>query len=121
MMTGSRPAGAGCNSSDECESGGEYSVCYDGRSSGQSGTGVCAEIVLADDKKCGFSFDTGELRVCPDGTFCDISGLEPDPQAAPNKNNFVFSAKCRGYLGAGDSCRDPDTNSILAVRRRPLL
>src|SRR6185369_5954356 len=84
MITGSRPAGAGCNSSDECESGGEYSACYGGLFGG-GGEGVCAEIVIADDKKCGFSFETGELRVCPDGTFCDISTVEPDASAPPSK------------------------------------
>lgn len=105
MLTGFRPTGAACNSSEQCEQSGDYSVCYSGFQ-GNNG-GFCAEVVL-DEEGCGFSFETNELHVCPDGKFCDTSKFEPNPKDTPSVQAFEFSAKCKSNLGTGAVCVTDD-------------
>jgi hypothetical protein len=103
MLSGFRPAGAACDSDDECEAGGEYSTCF---RRGQQG-GFCANAIL-DDEKCGFSFETNELHVCSDGKFCDDAGFTPEETDPPTIKAFEFSAKCRNNIGNGQSCIGAD-------------
>lgn len=95
VYTGFRPAGSSCTSANECQRGGDAPTCYQG---------ICAKVVLSDDSTCSFSFDTLELRTCPDGTFCDTSALKPDPSAPPSAQQAVFSAKCKALPGVGQAC-----------------
>jgi hypothetical protein len=110
VITGFRPAGTGCDSSSDCARGGAYPTCYRGIFGGD---GVCAKVVLSDDGTCGFSFDSDELRACPDGTFCDTSGVKTNPNAPPSVATHEFTAPCRKNPGAGASCFDNDSQSVL--------
>ena len=101
MLTGDRPLGAACNSSDQCARAGDFSTCYSGSA---TSTGVCAQAVL-DTTGCSFSFSNSELHMCPDGTFCDRAAAHMSSEP-PSQQEFEFSAPCRPYLGAGEKCDD---------------
>jgi hypothetical protein len=101
VLTGFRPLGAACSSSSQCEKSGEFTACYDGNGGGNSG--VCAKVVL-DEAACSFAFDTNELHVCPDGTFCDLSGFKASINDPPTIQDFEFTAKCRNKISQGGTC-----------------
>jgi hypothetical protein len=110
MLSGFRPLGAACGSPRDCEQTGEFTTCHGGGGSDQNG--VCATVVL-DEVECGFSFDTNELRVCPEGKYCDRTGFTPnssDPPFPPNSSDppvrarFEFQAKCVNDVVEGKSC-----------------
>lgn len=103
MVTGYRPAGAACGSDKECQQSGDYAYCYDPG----SGAGVCVTVVL-DEAKCSFSFDENELRICPEGKYCDVAGFKPSPTAPPTSRAFEFSASCKPNVGAGGKCVTTD-------------
>lgn len=105
VITGFRPLGAACGSSDECQKAGEYATCYTGIAASGNG-GICAAVVLDDKKTCSFSFDTNELHVCPDQTYCDLSDLKPNPSDPPSTRAFVYSAPCKSYPAAGEKCNN---------------
>jgi hypothetical protein len=101
MVTGFRAVGTACSSPTDCQKDGDFTACYDGTMG--AGNGICVKVVL-DTATCSFSFSTNELHVCPDGTFCDTSGLMPNPTDPPSMRQFEFSAPCTPFLAAGAPC-----------------
>jgi hypothetical protein len=106
MVTGFRPVGAACTASSECEKSGDFAHCWDGFT---GNGGICVKPRLSEDNTCSFRFDTMELLICPDGTFCDTSGWEPTPTDPPSVQQYEFAASCRAYLLVGDNCGTTDT------------
>jgi hypothetical protein len=101
-VTGYRPTGSACQNSKECAKAGDFPVCFTGALGG--GEGVCAKAILSDDGKCGFSLTTNELKLCPDGKFCDTSGVMPNPGDPPTSQELEFSASCKSYVHEGGAC-----------------
>jgi hypothetical protein len=101
VLTGFRPVGAACDKSSDCEKAGEFTACYDGTMGGNSG--VCAKVVL-DEVACSFSFDTNELHICQDGTFCDLSGFKASATDPPTIRQFEFTAKCKNDIQKNGVC-----------------
>lgn len=93
MLTGFRPPGAACSEARECRQTRAYATCYGG---------MCVEVVL--DTSCGFSFDSGELRVCPDGKHCDTSAFEPSPNDPPSTRMHAFTGNCVDAIPLGGAC-----------------
>lgn len=108
MLTGYRPLGAACSSSKQCEKSGDYSTCV-----GSGSDGVCAKVSLSGDNKCSFSLASFEVRVCPDGTYCDTSDYEVPASASPSVREYEYSGVCRAYVGAGQSCIDMKGGQIM--------
>jgi hypothetical protein len=99
VLTGYRPAGAGCEDSTQCKKdGGDYPTCY-----GFNGNKLCAKAVLSDDA-CSFSLDTLELHVCGPDKYCDIPTKTPDAGQPPTKQGLEFSGTCKPYPGQGEKC-----------------
>jgi len=108
-LTGFRAVGTACDNSAQCQKTGDFATCF----KGSGGSGICAQVVLADDHKCSFSFETNELHICPDGTYCDYASFEPDPALPPTQRAFEFSAPCKNPVAAGGKCLDPAAQTIL--------
>ncbi len=92
--------GSACSRSSDCrrpDSG--YAACYTGVQG--NGKGVCANVVVSADGKCGFAADTHVRSVCPASQICDVSGLADPVNVEPI---YAFSADCRPPLGAGEPC-----------------
>jgi hypothetical protein len=102
MVTGFAPNGASCTTTSDCAKEGDAPVCYTGIQQGQLG-GICATLVI-DPSRCSYSFASGELHVCADGSFCDQGAFMPKPGAPPSSVDFEFSASCKGDLAAGAAC-----------------
>ncbi|MFT3768562.1 MAG: hypothetical protein QM820_24210 [Minicystis sp.] len=101
VVTGFRLQGTACVSSEDCERTGEFATCY--KTSDLDDSGVCVKVVR-DEETCSFSFDTYELRVCPDGKSCDLSGFKPYESDAPTVRSFAFDAKCVSDVPEGGAC-----------------
>jgi hypothetical protein len=106
VVTGFAPNGAACSTTFDCAKEGDGSECYTGRGGQQIAGGICAKLVL-DPARCSYSFATGELHVCADGSFCDESAIKPNPNAPPSSLMFEFSAPCKRDLAVGESCVGP--------------
>ena len=110
MVTGYRPAGAACSSSDDCQRNGDFSECYDGSGTMNAG-GVCVEVVN-DNTTCSFSFSDYKLHVCADGLFCDKATVTVNPTDPPSMQDYEFSAACEPLVQAGGSCASTATNIL---------
>lgn len=109
IVSGFRPPGAACSSSDQCQWEGEYPFCYPGTQG--SDNGVCVDVVV-DDASCSFSFETNELHVCGEGKYCDLSNFDPPSTAPPTSRAFEFKASCKPLAGNGAACIDAKNKLI---------
>jgi hypothetical protein len=100
-VTGFRPLGAACESSQECAQTGDYAICYTGVTGGNRG--VCARVAPTRSNDCSFSFATNEVLVCPETTYCEISAPD-DPTALPSERAFEFFAICKSFPGVDEPC-----------------